>query len=246
MRSSSATRQGSSDVLETTIRPREPQGAVQGHRRRCHGARAEGHAHQLRHHRSHRNRSGRRVPRHAIYTGQSADVGQRILAHLRHAAVIPHDPGPLYERLAALIHSGTMPTFRILQVHRTRAQAIVAETTWAQRLLRSRARLLNIPPDQSRILTPSSVRRMQRVGLFGLSLADAREAGLGLRVSCRGGCTPLTLQTRVLARRYREYLTLLSVRRRMSHCHVCGCQNGFRLLAGQSNRRNLSLWPLVS
>ncbi len=181
-----------------------------------------------------------------IYTGQSADVGQRILAHLRHAAVIPHDPGPLYERLAALIHGRTMPIIRILQVHRTRAEAIVAETIWAQRLLRSQARLLNIPPDQSRILTPSSVRRMQRVGLFGLSLADAREAGLGLRVSCRGGCTPLTLQTRVLARRYREYLTLLSVRRRMSHCHLCGCQNGFRLLAGQSSRRNLSLWPLAS
>lgn len=181
-----------------------------------------------------------------IYTGQSADVGQRILAHLRHAAVIPHDPGPLYERLAALIHGGTMPIFRILQVDRTRAQAIVAETTWAQRLLRSRARLLNIPPDQSRILTPSSVRRMQRARLFGLSLADAREAGLGLRITCRGGCASHTLQPRALARHFREHLTLRSVRRRMSHCHACGFPNGFLLLVGQSSRRNLSPWPLVS
>ncbi|WP_156424730.1 hypothetical protein [Novosphingobium fuchskuhlense] len=181
-----------------------------------------------------------------IYTGQSADVGQRILAHLRHAAVVPHDPGPLYERMATLIHSGTMPIFRILQVHRTRAQAIVAETTWAQRLLRSGARLLNIAPDQSRILTPASIRRMQRVGLFGLSLVDADVAGLGLRVSCRGGCTTLTIQPRALARRYREHLTLRSVRRRMSHCHVCGCPNGFRLLVGQSSRRKFTPWPLVS
>lgn len=181
-----------------------------------------------------------------IYTGQSADVGQRILAHLRHAAVIPHDPGPLYARMATPIHGGRMPIFRILQVHRTRAQAIVAETTWAQRLLRSGARLLNIAPDQSRILTPASVRRMQRVGLLGLSLVEAEEAGLGLRVSCRGGCTPQTLQPRALARHFREQLTLRTVRRRMSHCHVCGCPNGFRLMAVQSSRGRLSPWTLAS
>lgn len=165
-----------------------------------------------------------------IYTGQSADIAQRILAHLRHAAVVPPDRGQLYARMAALIHAGTMPIFRILQVHRTRAQCLVAETTWAQRLLRSKAQLLNTSPDQSRILTRSSVRRMQRVGLFSLSLVEADHVGLSLQIKCRGGCQPITVRPSSLAQRFGERMTLRGVRRRLKRCHACGVANAFRLL----------------
>ena len=65
--------------------------------------------------------------------------------------------------MGQLIRIGALPIFRILEVHRTRADSIRAEAVWAQRLLRSGADLLNYFPEQSRILTTLSVGRMQRV-----------------------------------------------------------------------------------
>jgi len=165
-----------------------------------------------------------------IYTGQSADIAHRIMAHLRHAAVVPPDPGQLYARMAALIHAGNMPIFRILQVHKTRAQCLVAETTWAQRLLRSKAQLLNVTPDQSRILTHSSIQRMQRVRLLALSPVEADEVGLGLQIKCRGGCLPFTVQPSSFVRQIGERMTLRGVRQRLKRCPACGETTGFRLL----------------
>lgn len=169
------------------------------------------------------------LPGIAIYTGQSGNVRGRIRSHLRHAVIPGSDQGRLYDRMAELIRAGTMPIFRILETHRNRAESLMAETVWAQRLLRSGAKLLNTWPEQSRLITGSSARRMQRVRLMFLSLTDAQSAGLSLRISCANGCYSMVASPADLALWFGDRITLQGVRKRSTRCPLCEGRNRFEV-----------------
>lgn len=171
------------------------------------------------------------LPGAAIYTGQSGNVRGRIRSHLRHAVIPDSEPGRLYEWMGELIRAGAMPIFRILETHRNRAESVMAETVWAQRLLRSGAKLLNTWPEQSRLITGSSARRMQRVRLLFLSLPDAQAAGLHLQISCAMGCYSMTTDPMDLAVRFGDRITLQGVRKHARRCPVCDGRNRFALIS---------------
>jgi len=180
------------------------------------------------------------LPGAAIYTGQSGNVRGRIRSHLRHAVVPGSEQGRLYDRMAELIRTGTMPIFRILETHRNRAESVMAETVWAQRLLRSGAKLLNTWPEQSRLITGSSSRRMQRVRLMLLSLTEAQAAGLSLRIACVKGCYSMVADPADLALWFGDRITLQGVRKRSARCPLCEGRNRFEV-ASDGNTGNQGL-----
>lgn len=134
--------------------------------------------------------------------------------------------------MARLIGRGTWSLFRVLETHTNRIDCMLAETVWAQRLLRSGARLFNTWPEQSRILTESSLRRMQRARLFLLSLNEAEAVDLHLQIACRAGCYILTVAPKDLAVWFGHRLTLKGVRERTRRCPECGGQNRYALVSG--------------
>ena len=103
------------------------------------------------------------LPGAAIYVGQTSELRSRIRSHLRQAIRPAPEHAQLYHYMARLISRGAWPVFRVLETHTNRVDCMLAETVWAQRLLRSGARLFNTWPEQSKLLTASSLRRMQRV-----------------------------------------------------------------------------------
>ncbi len=162
-----------------------------------------------------------------IYIGQTARIVPRIQEHLRHALAPAAASNALYRRMGQLIRIGALPIFRILEVHRTRADSIRAEAVWAQRLLRSGADLLNFLPEQSRILTASSVGRMQRVRLLTMSLPEAYAAGLVLQIACRRGCFARTISPVDLIPWFGDRITLMGIRTKARQCPVCGGINRY-------------------
>jgi len=172
------------------------------------------------------------LPGVPIYIGQTARIVPRIQEHLRHALAPGAASNSLYRRMGQLIRMGALPIFRILEVHRTRADSIRAEAVWAQRLLRSGADLLNFLPEQSRILTASSVGRMQRVRLLTMSLKEAFDAGLALQIACRRGCFSRTISPVDLIPWFGERITLMGVRARAMQCPVCGGTNNYAVAEG--------------
>ena len=167
------------------------------------------------------------LPGVPIYIGQTARIVPRIQEHLRRALAPGAASNSLYRRMGQLIRIGALPIFRILEVHRTRADSIRAEAVWAQRLLRSGADLLNFLPEQSRILTASSVGRMQRVRLLTMLLAEAFAAGLVLQIACRRGCFARTISPVDLIPWFGDRITLMGIRARTRQCPVCGGINSY-------------------
>ena len=167
------------------------------------------------------------LPGVPIYIGQTARIIPRIQEHLRHALAPAAASNALYRRMGQLIRIGALPIFRILEVHQTRADSIRAEAVWAQRLLRSGADLLNFLPEQSRILTASSVRRMQRVRLLTMSLHEANAAGLVLQIACRRGCFTRTMSPVDLIPWFGDRITLMGIRSKARECPVCGGVNRY-------------------
>lgn len=176
--------------------------------------------------------SERILPGAAIYVGQTSELPSRIRAHLRQAIRPAPEHAQLYHYMARLISNGTWPVFRVLETHTNRVDCMLAETVWAQRLLRSGARLFNTWPEQSRLLTKSSLRRMQRARLFLLSLLDAEAAGLNLEIACRAGCYTLTAAPKDLVVWFGHRITLKGVRERTLRCPECGGQNRYALVDG--------------
>lgn len=172
------------------------------------------------------------LPGAAIYVGQTSELGSRIRSHLRQAIRPAPEHAQLYHCMARMISRGTWPVFRVLETHTNRVNCMLAETVWAQRLLRSGARLFNTWPEQSRILTNSSLRRMQRARLFLLSLLDAEAAGINLEITCRAGCFTLTAAPKELAVWFSHRITLKGVRERTLRCPECGGQNRYVLVDG--------------
>lgn len=169
------------------------------------------------------------LPGAAIYVGQTSELRSRILSHLRQAIRPAPEHAQLYHYMARLIGRGAWPLFRVLETHTNRVDCMLAETVWAQRLLRSGARLFNTWPEQSRLLTKSSLRRMQRARLFLLSLRDAEAAGLDLEIACRAGCYTLLAAPKNLAAWFGRRITLKGVRERSLRCPICGGLNRFSL-----------------
>ena len=167
------------------------------------------------------------LPGVPIYIGQTARIVPRIHEHLRHALAPSAASNALYRRMGQLIHIGALPIFRILEVHRARADSIRAEAVWAQRLLKSGADLLNNLPEQSRILTASSVGRMQRVRLLTMSLPEAYAAGLVLQIACRRGCFTRTISPVDLIPWFGDRITLMGIRTKARQCPVCGGINRY-------------------
>lgn len=169
------------------------------------------------------------LPGVPIYIGQTARIVPRIQEHLRRALAPEAASNSLYRRMGQLIRIGALPIFRILEVHQTRADSIRAEAVWAQRLLRSDADLLNFLPEQSRILTASSVGRMQRVRLLTMSLPEAYAAGIALQIACRRGCFARNISPVDLIPWFGDRITLMGVRARTRQCPVCGGINRYGL-----------------
>jgi len=167
------------------------------------------------------------LPGVPIYIGQTARIVPRIQEHLRRALTPGAASNSLYRRMGQLIRIGALPIFRILEIHQTRADSIRAEAVWAQRLLRSGADLLNFLPEQSRILTASSVGRMQRVRLLTMSLPEAYAAGIVLRIACRRGCFARAISPVDLLPWFGDRITLMGIRTRTRQCPVCGGINSF-------------------
>lgn len=181
------------------------------------------------------------LPGAAIYVGQTSELPSRIRSHLRQAIRPAPEHAQLYHYMARLISNGTWPVFRVLETHTNRVDCMLAETVWAQRLLRSGARLFNTWPEQSRLLTKSSLRRMQRARLFLLSLLDAEAAGLNLEIACRAGCYTLTAAPKDLAVWFGHRITLKGVRERTLRCPECGGQNRYALV--DATHAGLSIDP---
>ena len=125
------------------------------------------------------------LPGAAIYVGQTSELRSRIRSHLRQAIRPAPEHAQLYHYMARLISRGAWPVFRVLETHTNRVDCMLAETVWAQRLLRSGARLFNTWPEQSRLLTASSLRRRVRAGCMRMfqfagftSVAISRRASI--------------------------------------------------------------------
>lgn len=162
------------------------------------------------------------LPGAPIYVGQTADIAKRIASHIRQALAPGSPPVSIYARMAGIIAAGQMPIFRVLEVHQTRAAALLAETVWAQRLLRGGARLCNQWPEQAQRLPAHDVARCQQVRLRTLSLAEGVEAGVFLSIRCRKRCWSATFAPADLICRFGEAATFHTVRKAARHCPRCG------------------------
>ena len=162
------------------------------------------------------------LPGAPIYVGQTADIAKRIASHVRQALVPGNPPGSIYARVAMIIAAGQMPVFRVLEVHQTRAAALLAETLWAQRLLRGGAQLCNQWPEQAQRLPSHDVARRQQVRLRNLTLAEGVEAGVFLSVRCRKRCWSAVFAPADLIHRFGEAATFHTVRKATRHCPRCG------------------------
>ena len=87
--------------------------------------------------------------------------------------------------------------------------------------------MLNYLPEQSRILTASSVGRMQRVRLLTMSLPEAYAAGLVLQIACRRGCFTRTISPLDLIPWFGDRITLMGIRTKARQCPVCGGINRY-------------------
>lgn len=162
------------------------------------------------------------LPGAPIYVGQTADIAKRIASHIRQASVPGNLPASIYARMAEIIGAGQMPIFHVLEVHQTRAAALLAETVWAQRLLRGGARLCNQWPEQAQRLPEHDVARRQQVRLRNLTLDEGVEAGVFLSVRCRKKCWSATFASADLLPRFGEAATFYTVRKAARHCPRCG------------------------
>lgn len=162
------------------------------------------------------------LPGAPIYVGQTADIAKRIASHIRQALAQGNPPASIYARMSEIIAAGQMPIFRVLEVHQTRAAALLAETVWAQRLLSGGANLCNQWPEQARRLPDRDVARRQQVRLRNLTLAEGVEAGVFLSVRCRKKCWSATFASADLLPRFGEAATFHTVRKAARHCPRCG------------------------
>jgi len=124
--------------------------------------------------------------------------------------------------VAAIIVAGQLPIFRVLEVHQTRASALLAETVWAQRLLRGGARLCNQWPEQAKRLPDHDVARRQQVRLRNLTLNEGVEAGLFLSVRCWKRCWSANFAAADVIPRFGSAATFHTVRKVTRHCPRCG------------------------
>jgi hypothetical protein len=68
------------------------------------------------------------LPGMPIYVGQTASIAQRIRLHMVCALGTSARPGSVYVRIADIIRAGSVPVFRVLEVHRNRVACMDAET----------------------------------------------------------------------------------------------------------------------
>jgi len=162
------------------------------------------------------------LPGAPIYVGQTADIAKRIASHIRQALAAGNPPASIYARVATIIAAGQMPIFRVLEVHKTRAAALRAETVWAQRILLGGARLCNQWPEQAQRLPEHDVARRQQVRLRNLTLTEGVEAGVFLAVRCRKRCWSATFAPADLIHRFGEAATFHAVRKATRYCPGCG------------------------
>jgi hypothetical protein len=162
------------------------------------------------------------LPGAPIYVGQTANIAKRFASHVRQALAPGNPPASVYACMAEIIAAGQMPIFRVLEVHQTRAGALLAETVWAQRLLRGGARLCNQWPEQAQRLPAQDVARRQQVRLRNLTLAEGVEAGVFLSVRCRKKCWSATFASADLLPRFGEAASFHTVRKAARHCPRCG------------------------
>jgi hypothetical protein len=160
-----------------------------------------------------------------IYVGQTANIAKRFASHVRQALAPGNPPASVYACMAEIIAAGQMPIFRVLEVHQTRAGALLAETVWAQRLLRDGARLCNQWPEQAQRLPAQDVARRQQVRLRNLTLAEGAEAGVFLSVRCRKKCwsAPLPQRTSCPDSAKRPHFTPCERRRGIVHAAAIWC-----------------------
>jgi len=165
------------------------------------------------------------LPGMPIYVGQTASIAQRIRLHMVCALGAPARSGSVYARIADIIRAGSVPVFRVLEVHRNRVACMDAETVWAQRLLRSGAVLTNQWREQGTIVPDREVARMQKVRLLNLTLAEARDSGMALEAICRKRCSRRVMLPGDLIPEYRAITPLHTVRKRTRFCPKCGALN---------------------
>eukprot|EP01037_Dinobryon_pediforme_P015588 gene15588-15735_t len=165
------------------------------------------------------------LPGMPIYVGQTASIAQRIKLHMVCALGTSARPGSVYARIADIITKGSVPVFRVLEVHRNRVACMDAETVWAQRLLRSGAALTNKGREQGAIVPDREVARMQKVRLLNLTLAEARVSGMALEAICRKRCSRRVMLPADLISEYRAITPLHTVRKRTRFCPKCGALN---------------------
>ncbi len=165
------------------------------------------------------------LPGMPIYVGQTASIAQRIRLHMVWALGASARSGSVYARIADIIRAGSVPVFRVLEVHRNRVACMHAETVWAQRLLRSGAALTNKWREQGAIVPDREVARMQKVRLLNLTLAEARDSGMALEAICRKRCSRRVMLTGDLISEYSAITPLHTVRKRTRFCPKCGALN---------------------
>lgn len=165
------------------------------------------------------------LPGMPIYVGQTVSIAQRIRLHIHCALGASPRPGSVYARIADISATGSVPVFRVLEVHRNRVACMNAETVWAQRLLRSGAALTNKWREQGAIVPDREVARMQKVRLLNLTLAEARVSGMALEAICRKRCSRLIMQPSDLISDFRAITTLHTIRKRTRFCPKCGALN---------------------
>ncbi|GHC96721.1 hypothetical protein GCM10019060_26940 [Novosphingobium pokkalii] len=162
------------------------------------------------------------LPGAPIYVGQTANIAKRIASHVRQALAPGNPPTNVYARMAEIIAAGQVPIFRVLEVHQTRAAALLAETVWAQRLLRGGAKLCNQWPEQAQHLPVHDIARRQQVRLRNLTLTEGAEAGVFLSVRCRKKCWSAAFASVDLIPRFGEAASFHTVRKATRHCPRCG------------------------
>lgn len=88
-----------------------------------------------------------------IYVGLSSNVGQRVENHYRRAALKKLDGHRVCGHMRELMRQDILAGFEVIDRYDKEIDAKIAETVYAQLLLRSGYRLYNLWPSQSRILT---------------------------------------------------------------------------------------------
>lgn len=168
-----------------------------------------------------------------IYVGQSDEFGRRVRNHLRNSEKLARKGSGIKARIKALLHSGVVPNFEVLDRQPTRLRSLLSETNFA-RLCRSRGYdIANATILQNRAGPPVTIQDLPTKWLWKFTLEQAVQDELLADVVCTGCRTAVPLDVALFQALPEPPKRLEDVRawssRSREPCDTCGAKGQRRV-----------------